>query len=235
MEKIEDLIKKFDCWRFWGYLLVASYQYYRICTTFRIKRLRWAGVHSEVARMFPVGESTTPKDVLGRLSSRRRALRKMETWTTLHVELLFFFRHGRALVRARVSAPFLLSAKKARQRMKTKENRWGRVHQELRQVFCRTPPHTPLAVLRRIQRYKAWEVHCGSWDQLMTSRLLEQGRVHRELATLGAFFSDHHQSMDHKDVLKWLWGRVRRRILPTWLMTKRSVSSVSIEPRTKRP
>ena len=96
-----------------------------------------------------------------------------------------FFRHGRALVRARVSASFLLSAKKARQRMKTKDNRWGRVHQELRQLFCRTPPHTPLAVIRRIQRYKAWEVHRSSWDPLMTSRLLEQGRVHRELATLG--------------------------------------------------
>ena len=73
---------------------------------------------------------------------------------TLHVELLFFFRHGRALFRARVSAHFLLSAKKARQRMKTKENGWGRVHQELRQVFCRTPPHKALAVLRWIHRYK---------------------------------------------------------------------------------
>ena len=90
MEKIEDLIKKFGCWRFWGYCLVASYQYYRICTTFRIRRLRWAGVHSELARVFPLGESTTPQEVLGRLSSRRRALRKIETWMTLHVELLFF-------------------------------------------------------------------------------------------------------------------------------------------------
>ena len=24
MEKIEDLIKKFDCWRFWGYCLVVT-------------------------------------------------------------------------------------------------------------------------------------------------------------------------------------------------------------------
>ena len=94
---------------------------------------------------------------------------------TLHVELLFFFRQGRALVRARVSAPLLLSAKKARQRMKRKENRWGRVHQELRQLFCRTPPHTTQSVPRRIQRYKAWEMHRGSWDRRMTSRMLEQG------------------------------------------------------------
>ena len=98
MENIEDLIKKFDCWRFWAYCLVASYQYYRICMTFRVKRQRWAGVHSEMAREFPVGESTTPQEVLMRLKSRRRALRNIETWMTLHVELLFFFRHGRALV-----------------------------------------------------------------------------------------------------------------------------------------
>ena len=58
-------------------------------------------------------------------------------------------------VRGRVSAPFLLSAKKARQRMKTKENRWGRVHQELRQMFCRTPPHTAPAMLRRIHATNA--------------------------------------------------------------------------------
>ena len=32
---------------------------------------------------------------------------------------------------------------------------------------------------------------------------------------------------------KWLWHTVRRRILPTWL-TRRSVSSVSILPKTKR-
>ena len=143
---IEELIKKIDCWRFWGYCLVASYQYYRICATFMIKRQRWADVHRHMGRLFSEGESTTPQDVLGRLSSHRRALRKMETWTTLHVELLFFFPHGRALVRARVSAPFLLSAKRARQRMKMKENRWGRVHQEPRHMFCRTPPHTALAM-----------------------------------------------------------------------------------------
>ena len=96
-------------------------------------------------------------------------------WMTLYMELLFFFRHERAVVRARVAAPFLLSAKKARQRMKRKENRWSRVHHELRWMFYRTPPHTPLAVLRRIQCYKTWEVHRDSWDPLMTSRLLEQG------------------------------------------------------------
>ena len=90
-----------------------------------------------------------------------------------------------------------------------KENRWGRVHQELRQMFCRTPPHTAPAVLRRIHRYKTWELHCGSWDPMMTSRLLEQGRVHRELATLSTFFSDCHQSMDHKNVLKWLLASFR--------------------------
>ena len=196
MECIEDLIKKIDCWRFWGYCLVASYQYYRICATFMIKRQRWADVHRHLGRLFPEGESTTAQEVLERLRSRRRALRKIETWMTLHVELLFFFREGRALVRGRVSAPFLLSAKKARQRMKTKENRWGRVHQELRQM------------LRRVHRYKTRELHRGSWDPLMTSRLLEQGRVHRELATLSTFFSDCHQLMNHKNVLKWLLGRV---------------------------
>lgn len=47
----------------------------------------------------------------------------------------------------------------------------------------------------------------GSWDPLMTSRLLEQGRVHRELATLKTFFSGH-QSMDHKNALSWLWQGV---------------------------
>ena len=166
-----------------------------------IKRQRWADVHRHLGRLFPEGESTTAQEVLERLRSPRRALRKIETWMTLHVELLFFFRQGRALVRGRVSAPFLLSAKKARQRMKTKENRWGRVHQELRQMFCRTPPHTAPAVLRRIHRYKTWELHRGSWDPLMVSRLLEQGRVHRELATLWTLFSDCHQSMNHKNVL----------------------------------
>ena len=89
-------------------------------------------------------------------------------------------------------------------------------------------------VLRRIHRYKTWELHRGSWDPLMTSRLLEQGRVHRELATLSTLFLDCHQSMDHKKVLKWLLGRVRRRVLPTWLMTKLNVSSASMEPKTKR-
>ena len=79
MEKMEDLIKKSDCWRFWGYCFVASSQYYRICATFMIKRQRWANVHRYVARVFPVGESTTPQDVVGHLSSRRHALRKMET------------------------------------------------------------------------------------------------------------------------------------------------------------
>ena len=230
---IQELVKKIDCWRFWGYCLVASYQYYRICATFMIKRQRWAGVHRHLRRLFPEGESTPSQEVLVRLRSRRRALRKIETWMTLHVELLFFFRHGRARVRGRVSASFLLSAKKARQRMKTKENRWGRVHQELRQMFCRTPPHTAPAVLRRIRRYKTWELHRGSWDPLMTSRLLEQGRVHRELATLSTLFSDCQQ-MDHKDALKWLVGKVRRRVLPTWLMTKLNVSSASMEPKTKR-
>ena len=234
MECIEDLIKKIDCWRFWGYCLVASYQYYRICATFMIKRQRWADVHRHLGRLFPERESTTVQEVLGRLRSRRRALRKIETWMTLHVELLFFFRQGQALVRGQVSAPFLLSAKKARQRMKTKENRWGRVHQELRQMFCRTPPHTAPAVLRRIHLYKTWELHRGSWDPLMTSRLLEQGRVHRELATLSTLFSDCHQSMNPKNVLKWLLGRVRCRVLPTWLMTKLNVSSASMEPKTKR-
>ena len=141
-DSIQELVKKIDCWRFWGYCLVASYQYYRICSTFMIKRQRWAGVHRHLTRLFPEGESTPPQEVLARLRSRRRALRKIETWMTLHVELLFFFRQGRALVRGRVCAPFLLFAKKARQRMKMKENRWGRVHQELRQMFCRTPPHT---------------------------------------------------------------------------------------------
>ena len=48
-------------------------------------------------------------------------------------------------------------------------------------------PHTPLAVLCQIQRYKAWKVHCGSWDPLLTSRLLEQGQVHQEMAMLGTF------------------------------------------------
>ena len=38
MESIEDLIKKLDCRRFGGYCLVASYQYYRVCATFMIKR-----------------------------------------------------------------------------------------------------------------------------------------------------------------------------------------------------
>ena len=170
---IEELVNKIDRWRFWGYCLVANYQYYRICATFMIKRQRWADVHCHMGRLFPEREPTTPQDVLGRLRSRRRALRKMETWMTLHVELLFFFRHGRALVRAWVSAPFLLSPKKARQRMKTKDNRWGCVHQELRQMFCRTPPHTVPAVLRRIHRYKTWEMHRGNWDPLMKSRLLE--------------------------------------------------------------
>ena len=164
---IEDLIKKIDCWHFWGYCLVASYQYYRICAIFMIKRQRWADVHRHLRRLFPEGESTTPQEVLERLRSRRGALRKIETWMTLHMELLFFFRQGRALVRGQVSAPFLLSAKKARQRMKTKENRWGRTHQELRQIFCRTPPHTAPAVLRRIHHYKTWELHRGSWDPLM--------------------------------------------------------------------
>ena len=168
MECIEDLIKKIDCWRFWGYCLVASYLYYRICATFMIKRQCWADVHRHLRRLFPEGESITPQGVLWRLRSLRRALRKIETWMTVHVELLFFFRQGRALVRGWVSALLLLSAKKARQRMKTKENRWGRVHQELRQMFCRTPPHTALAVLRRIHRYKTWELHRGSWDPLMT-------------------------------------------------------------------
>ena len=79
MECIEDLIKKIDCWRFWGYCLVASYQYYRICATFMIKRQQWADVHRHVGRLFPEGESTTPQEVLGRLRSRRHALRKMET------------------------------------------------------------------------------------------------------------------------------------------------------------
>ena len=231
---MQELVKKIDCWRFWGYCLVASYQYYRICATFMIKRQRWADVHRHLRRLFPEGESATAREVLARIRSRRRALRKIETWMTLHVELLFFFRQGRALVRGRVSAPFLLSVKKARQRMKTKENRWGRVHQELRQMFCRTPPHTAPAVLRRIHSYKTWELRRGSWDPLMTSRLLEQGRVHRELATLSTFFSNCHQSMDHKNVLKWLLGRVRRRVLPTWLMTKLNVSSASMEPKTKR-
>lgn len=116
-----------------------------------------------------------------------------------------------------------------------KENQWGRVHQELRQLFCRTRPHTGLAVVRRIKRYKAWEIHRGSWDPLMTSLLLEQGRVQRELTALGTFFSDH-QWMDHKNALSWLWQGVRRqtsRILPTWL-TKQIVSSAFTEPRTKQ-
>ena len=233
MECIEELVKKFDFWRFWDYCLVASYQYYRICANFMIKRQRWADVHRHMGRLFPEGESTIPQDVLGRLTSRRRALRKIETRVTLHVEFLFFYRHCRALVRARVSAPFLLSAKKVRQRMKTQENRWGRVHQELRHMFCRTPPHTGPAVLRRIHRYKTSEVHRGSWDLLVTSRLLEQGRVHRELVTLSTFSSDRHHSMDHKNVLKWLVGWVRRRGLSTWL-TKQCVSSVTMEPKTKR-
>ena len=70
---IEDLIKKIDCWRFWGYCLVASYQYYRICATFMIKRQSWADVHRHMGRLFPEGEPTTRQDVLGRLRSRRRA------------------------------------------------------------------------------------------------------------------------------------------------------------------
>ena len=140
---IEELVKKIDCWRFGGYCLVASYQYYRICATFMIKRQQWADVHRHMGRLSPEGESTTPQEVLGHLRSRRRALRKIETWMTLHVELLFFFRQDRALGRGRVSAPFLLSAKKARQRMKTNENRWGRVHQEQTVVLPNTPAHGP--------------------------------------------------------------------------------------------
>ena len=62
-------------------------------------------------------------------------------------------------------------------------------------------------MLRRIHRYKTWELHRGSWDPLMTSRLLEQGRLHRELATLSTFFSECHQSMDHKNVLKMVIGQ----------------------------
>ena len=120
-----------------------------------------------MGRLFPEGEPTTPQDVLGRLRSRRRALRKMETRMTLHVEFLFFFPHGRARVRAQVSAPFLLSSKKARQKMKTKENRWSHAHQELRQMFCWTPPHTAPAVLRPIHQYKTWELRqLGSPDDV---------------------------------------------------------------------
>ena len=78
MECIEDLIKKIDCWRFWGYCLVASYQYYRICATFMIKRQHWADVHRHQRRLFPEGESTTPQEVLARLRSRRRTLRTIE-------------------------------------------------------------------------------------------------------------------------------------------------------------
>ena len=122
---------------------MASYQYYRICATFMIKRQQWADVHRHMGRLSPEGESTTPQEVLGHLRSRRRPLRKIETWMTLHVELLFFFRQGRALGRGRVSAPFLLSAKKARQRMKTNENRWGRVHQEQTVVLPNTPARGP--------------------------------------------------------------------------------------------
>ena len=90
MECIEDLIKKIDCWRFWGYCFLASYQYYRICTTFMIKRQRWADVHRHQRRLFLERESTTPQEVLARIKSRGRALRKIETRMTVHVELLFF-------------------------------------------------------------------------------------------------------------------------------------------------
>ena len=69
---------------------MASYQYYRICATFTIKRQRWADVHRHLRRLFPEGESTTAREVLERLRSRRHALQKVETWMTLHVELLFF-------------------------------------------------------------------------------------------------------------------------------------------------
>ena len=78
---IQELVKKIDCWRFWGYCLVASYQYYRICATFMIKRQRWADVHHHLTRLFPAEESTPPQEVLARLRSRRRALRKIETCT----------------------------------------------------------------------------------------------------------------------------------------------------------
>ena len=76
-----------------------------------IERQRWANVHRDMGRLFPEEESTPPQEVLGRLTGRRRAQLKMETWMTVQVELLFFFRHGRAIVRDRVSAPFLLSTK----------------------------------------------------------------------------------------------------------------------------
>ena len=42
-----------------------------------------------------------------------------------------------------------------------------------------------------------------------------------------------HQYMDHRNVLKWLLGRVRRRVLPSCL-TKQCVSSASTESKTKR-
>ena len=71
---IQELVKKIDCWRFWGYCLVASYQYYRICATFMIKRQRWVDVHRHLTRLFPEGESTPPQEVLMRLRSRRRPL-----------------------------------------------------------------------------------------------------------------------------------------------------------------
>ena len=129
---------------------------------------------------------------------------------TVHMELLYFFCHGRATVRARDSANFSLAAKKARQRLMVKENWWGRVHKELRQMFCWMPPHMALALLQQMKRYKTWEVHRGSWDSLMTSRLLEHGQVHQKQATFRTIFSDHHQSTDYKRVLKWLWRGVRR-------------------------
>ena len=85
---IQELVKKIDCWRFWGYCLVASYQYYRICATFMIKRQRWADVHRHLRRLFPEGESTSPQEVLARLRSlleQGRVHRELVTLSTFFV------------------------------------------------------------------------------------------------------------------------------------------------------
>lgn len=71
---------------------------------------------------FPEEESTTLQEALWCLESRRRVQQKVAPWMTEHVELLFFIRYGYTTVRARDFIGFSLSAKKARQRMRMKEN-----------------------------------------------------------------------------------------------------------------
>ena len=113
----------------------------------------------EVRRFFPEEESTTPKEVLWRPESRRRAQRKVATWMS----------HPPC---PGLRQPPIICAESVSEDEGEVESIGPRAPGTETDVLSDTGPQA-LAVLRRIKRYKTWEAHRGSWGPLMTSRLLE--------------------------------------------------------------